>query len=606
MKRQWRIWLAFALALAVALGGMAWVSVAALRLDRGEAEARRQAALEENIRLALWRMDSALTPIIARESGHPYFAYTAFHPAERAYTRMFAEIRRGEVLVPSPLLVSSSPHVRLYFQFEPDGDLTSPQVPAGNMRDLAEAGGYASGEQLEQAAGRLAELRAVTSAQSLLAALPRARPRSEVAFRYGHGLPDEPQGQMTPQEVAPSLQQKRASVEARARGQRAQQAYSSNVEAQSPSQVQAGAKNEAPPDVLEGVMQPVWVGNALLLARRASVGGREYVQGCWLDWRGIQEELLKEIGDLLPDAALEPVAANGEPGSARMLATLPVRLVTGAEPSPLARGWSPIRVALLIAWACVVVAAVAVGGLLVGAVRLSERRGDFVSAVTHELRTPLTTFRMYAEMLAEGMVPDEAKRQQYLTTLRTEADRLSHLVENVLAYARLERGRARGQREAVGLSALLDRVVPRLRERVGRAGRELDVAVCGDAAARSVLADPSVVEQVLLNLVDNACKYAASVADGRIHLEAAFGVPPSGGLVLRVRDHGPGVLPDDRRKLFRSFSKSARQAAHTAPGVGLGLALSRRLARDMGGDLRLDDRVTDGACFALELPLARA
>ena len=79
--------------------------------------------------------------------------------------------------------------------------------------------------------------------------------------------------------------------------------------------------------------------------------------------------------------------------------------------------------------------------LLAGVVALSERRAAFVSSVTHELRTPLTTFRMYADMLARGMVPDAERRQQYLETLRTEAERLTHLVENVLSYARLERGR---------------------------------------------------------------------------------------------------------------------------------------------------------------------
>ena len=92
-------------------------------------------------------------------------------------------------------------------------------------------------------------------------------------------------------------------------------------------------------------------------------------------------------------------------------------------------------------------------------VALSERRGAFVSAVTHELRTPLTTFRMYAEMLAEGMVPSPEARQKYLETLRREADRLAHLVENVLQYARLERGRPGGRRENVtaGVAAGTDR-----------------------------------------------------------------------------------------------------------------------------------------------------
>ena len=100
----------------------------------------------------------------------------------------------------------------------------------------------------------------------------------------------------------------------------------------------------------------------------------------------------------------------------------------------------------------------------------------------------------------------------------------------------------------------------------------------------NVRVDLSVVDQILSNLVDNAIKYAGSAADRRIHLE----VEPAGRwLALIVRDHGPGLPPGVIRTLFRPFSKSAHDAAHSAPGVGLGLALSRRLARALGGDLRL-------------------
>lgn len=113
---------------------------------------------------------------------------------------------------------------------------------------------------------------------------------------------------------------------------------------------------------------------------------------------------------------------------------------------------------LLIAWACVLLGAAAVVLLLRGAVTLSERRGAFVSAVTHELRTPLTTFRLYAEMLAEGMVADENKRAGYFSRLREQADRLSHLVENVLAYARLARGRSDCRPQILTLGELIGRM----------------------------------------------------------------------------------------------------------------------------------------------------
>jgi signal transduction histidine kinase len=284
----------------------------------------------------------------------------------------------------------------------------------------------------------------------------------------------------------------------------------------------------------------------------------------------------------------------------RMLAALPVKLIPGPFPTALEEAPSPLRLSLFVAWGCVVLAAVAVAVLLVGTLTLSERRGAFVSAVTHELRTPLTTFRMYTEMLAEKMISEE-KRQRYLDTLRTEAERLSHLVENVLSYARLENRRGLRQMETATLQDLFARVQSRLAERVQQSGRQLVLDAPSDALAATAAMDASAVEQILLNLVDNACKYSASASDPRIHLEATADAT---NVVLRVRDHGPGISRSDARKLFRPFSKSAREAANSAPGVGLGLALSRRLARSMGGDLRLDDRVKDGASF--EVLLRRA
>jgi signal transduction histidine kinase len=272
-----------------------------------------------------------------------------------------------------------------------------------------------------------------------------------------------------------------------------------------------------------------------------------------------------------------------------------------------------MQISLVTAWTGLVLAAAAVAILLQAAMRLSERRGAFVSAVTHELRTPLTTFQLYTEMLSEGMVPTAEKRQQYLDTLRIEAGRLGHLVENVLSYSRLEGTRAAGVRERVALDELLGRIERPLRDRAARDGMEVLVEVpAGDArlgeshhtaAPLTVRGDASAIERIVFNLVDNACKYAASAADRRIHVEAGA---EGSQIVIRVRDHGAGISRKEARRLFRPFSKSATEAAHSAPGVGLGLALCRRLARSMGGELKIEHELTEGACLALLLPAFRA
>ena len=359
----------------------------------------------------------------------------------------------------------------------------------------------------------------------------------------------------------------------------------------------------------EGVFKPLWVDSQLVLARRVNFADHFVVQGVWLNWTNLRQALVAGVKDLFPSAEIQPVrSANTDP-QARLLAAIPAQLMTGPASLPALPRWSPVRTALVVAWLCVLLAAVAVAVLLHGTVSLSERRAAFVSAVTHELRTPLTTFKMYSEMLAEGMVTDETKRKSYLSTLCSEANRLGHLVENVLAYARLERGSARSHAERVSLGQLIDRVKPRLDQRAAQANMQIVLDSSEQVLGTVVHVDASAVEQILFNLVDNACKYAAPTAKERlIHLEAT---PDGKFAMLRVRDHGPGISAEGARRLFQPFSKSAHEAAHTAPGVGLGLALCRRLSRSMGGDLRLEalgpstGSGQSGACFVLTLPLSQ-
>jgi signal transduction histidine kinase len=575
MKRLGPVWLVFGLCVALAAGAMARVASTTLDLERAAARARRQAALEENLQLALWRMDSALEPLMAEESARPYFTYSPLYPAERAFTCMFAEIQKGDVLMPSPLLTSSSPWVRLHFQFGPDGRLSSPQVPAGNMRDLAESR-YLAPERVERAARRLEELGRLVRRDALTAAL----------------AVDEPPILENPALAFGPANDSRGANEYMMRARSTKQAQ---------NQIVSPAAPATPPSAVnQGALRALWVGPALVLARRVRVDEGTFLQGCWLDWDVIRGELLASATDLIPGARLEPVAGTSGPAPARMMASLPARLIPGLAPDVPDPFWSPVRLSLWIAWACLAAATVAVAVLLRGVLGLSERRGAFVSAVTHELRTPLTTLRLYAEMLDEGMVTSDDSRRAYVQTLRAEADRLGHLVENVLAFARLERGRAADRRELLSPSDLIQRLAPRLVARAGQAGMDLTVAPL--AAPALLRVDPSAVDQILSNLVDNAVKYAGDSPDRRLHVDLAA----SGRwLTVAVRDHGPGLPSRAVRRLFRPFSKSAHEAAHSAPGVGLGLALSRRLARALGGDLRLRDNGPEGACFVLTLPIER-
>jgi signal transduction histidine kinase len=644
MNRPLSTWLLFALFLALAAGGLGWLTRQTQELDRAEVLARGQAEQEERIGLALWRMDAFLMPLLVQEASRPEFVYQAnFLTADAKGSKASAQ------RILSPLLENPPPFVKLHFQLAPDGRLTSPQAPQGE--DLTWSLGNGASEGRVSAAQQRAEaLRALLDYDQLVGRLPAAEPLADLensAQTAGEPLAannsivesfaqqslarqqdesagpplDNPPRSSPPEEnqaaqaASPQPPQQQPSTGANEppanfvnrRGQ--SQLRNPNADLSSRNNVyQAYAQRAAAdnlknfnnllplsPPAIEGVSSPLWVGSELLLARRVKRSGQTLIQGCWLDWEALSARLKQEVADVLPEVEFRPAHPADTRADSAVLATLPVQVIAAAN-AELPPASSPIRLALALAWVGLLVAAAAAAVTLHSVLALSERLAAYVAAVTHELRTPLTTFRMYAEMLAGGMVPAE-RQPTYLETLRAEADRLAHLVENVLQYARLERGRNHAPRETIAAGDLSQRVSTRLEARAQEAGLQLLVAAGVEKS--QVKTDVGAFEQILFNLVDNACKYAAHGADKRLHLEVA--AEPR-RLVWRVRDHGPGIPSASRKRLFQPFTKSVHEAAATAPGVGLGLALSRRLAKELGGELRLESSDSEGTVFALRLP----
>lgn len=553
MKRPFAVAIVFGLAITVLLAVMTWTTLRLLRFDGAERQASRQSALEENVGLALWRMDSALAGLIAQENIRPVAGYGSANP--------------GTSLPPTPFVVA-------HLQVNDAGQLSSPQ--------LSETGRDNGKTDLR------AELRTIVTSVNATKLAKHLPPPTAVveADLFAADLDVDPA-------IASQSPQARGTREFRSRSRNLQSntALTQNmVQAQPPS---------AAAGMAGGVMVPRWLDGHLLLMRRVLQNGRECLQICWLDWQAIQAWLAGMVQDLLPSACVVAAPTETDGQLARRLAALPLLLVPGDLPDAADEPWSALHWSLAVAWGCVLLAAGAVAALLAGVVALSERRAAFVSAVTHELRTPLTTFRMYTEMLAEGMVSSEPQRRSYLETLHSEAERLSRLVENVLAYARLERGRTPGPRETATLGELVDRFKPALGERCRQSNMELVVDVPDAARGRELHTNIGSVEQIVFNLVDNACKYAASAVDRRIHVAASV---VGDRLRLSVADHGPGIAKPAAGRLFRPFSKSAEDAARTAPGIGLGLALSRRLAGQLGGKLVLESS-NGGATLSLFLPM---
>ena len=593
MSHPGRVWIVFAAAMVVVVAAMGYVSVVAVGLDRGRREAKRQAELEESVRLALWRMDGALTATVAQESTRPFFEYRPFYQPNDACTPAFMPVARGSVMLPSPLLWQDPPLVLLHFAVSSDGTVSSPQV-GPKPTDNPATSGRLSTSRAARAAQRLKDIKAVLARADLASALP---------------APPAAPAQAEPNVTIAALDNKTTGMlrqgQAALNGNEFNARNFNNVVANSQSfQYTQNRDLISARTLREGPARGIWLGDDLLLARRVAQGGMTQVVGCWLDWPAMRPWLLETVQDLLPEARLVPVL-NSRADGARRLATLPLRLIPGPAPR------SPdepdtLIVPLGAAWAGVLLAAAATAVMLHGVLALSQRRAVFATAVTHELRTPLTSMRMYTEMLADGTVTDDDKRADYLNTLHAQTGRMCHLVENVLEYAQIESGRsAAAAATDVTAGQLLDRARPRLDQRAEQAGMELLFEVGDDAAGAMLHVDPTAVEQVLFNLVDNACKYACGADDRRIHIEARAGVGGSGGVELSVRDHGPGIPAGEAGRIFHPFYKARRDQAHTSGGVGLGLAIGRTATRRMGGRLTCRPAGDQGACFVLSLPRKR-
>ena len=530
------VWLAYWAAGLVLLASLVWVS-------RDLLEANHNARYESDLRAALWRMDSQVGVLISRERERDPAQYKSFAEVQQAaYSKTdFQKLQQQELLTSSQLLTFKPDYVRLHFEIAQDGRISSPQVPRGVSQ--------------EQAVPDLI---------------------SQETYIANCDLLEGVQNDIDPAQLGIELKQVQQRGLNRKKG-KGRQWLASNSE---PART-----------VTVGDFDPVWIRNKLYFVRTVKQGATKSLQSFLVDWKQLRASLLSEIDDLFPGAALEPYEGESED---RALFTLPARLVPGAMAN--GAGWSTEHGVLSSLWVLVIGAFGAFGATL----RRSERQRRFAGHVTHELRSPLTTFSLYSDLLAEGLVQDSAKRDEYLQTLQSESRRMNHMIENVIAQARLEQGRARMHTEAVSLRRVLEETQAVIEHTCQRAGLQLSVDA-GDAADTLLRVDRAAVGRIVTNLVENACKYGAPGDPPVLSITASV---RDGSLRLRVRDHGPGVGASQVRRIFQLYDRGGRDETDDVRGLGLGLPLSRGLARQLGGDLSYETPSDGkGACFVLTLPV---
>jgi K+-sensing histidine kinase KdpD len=216
-------------------------------------------------------------------------------------------------------------------------------------------------------------------------------------------------------------------------------------------------------------------------------------------------------------------------------------------------------------------------------------RGTLLSSVSHDLRTPLAAITGAATTLRDQAV-DEATRRELVETVCEEAERMERLVVNLLDMTRLASGTVAARREWVPVDELVGAALARVEPRLARHRVRTDVS--GATALASV--DPVLVEQLLVNLLENAARHTPPGTE--VLVRAAT---DAGGTEIEVADGGPGVPPGDEERVFERFHRGGRA---TGQGAGLGLAIARAIAEVHGGSLRAAARPGGGASFLLRLP----
>ena len=221
---------------------------------------------------------------------------------------------------------------------------------------------------------------------------------------------------------------------------------------------------------------------------------------------------------------------------------------------------------------------------------------DFVANVSHELRTPLTAVKGLVETLRDGAVDDRQVRDRFLETIESETDRLIRLVKDLLLLSRADSEALNLQRGPVDLAQLARATTARLASQAEAQGLVLQVAA--SSTSPPAWADPDRIEQVLVNLLDNAIKY--SCPGGTV----TIGVDGGGGqsVQVRVQDEGIGIPAEDLAHIGERFYRADKARSRARGGSGLGLAIARALVQAHGGQLWLESREGQGTVVTFTLP----
>jgi two-component system, OmpR family, phosphate regulon sensor histidine kinase PhoR len=278
-----------------------------------------------------------------------------------------------------------------------------------------------------------------------------------------------------------------------------------------------------------------------------------------------------------------------------------LRVTQRDAPTQAARGRRKLIDIVLIGLALVVITAGL--ALLLVAMRRERRanalKSEFISNVSHELKTPLSIISMFGEMLASGRVRGPEQASEYADVIWRESVRLARLIDNVLDFAKIERGVNVYEFTEGDVGAVVARAVELSTHRLANAQMTITTAIDTDLPTARL--DENALTLAVLNLVDNAIKYAAD--GGRIEVTVAR---VGAAIATTVRDYGPGIDPSEHERIFERFYRARAVRLRPIRGSGIGLALVEHIARAHGGKVSVSSQPGAGATFTLTVPVIPA
>ncbi len=610
------------------IGTLTWATVASLQLERNDRQRALAIEYENKVRSSMSQMEKWANPILFNEFQRDYTHYAPFYFPSTDQVRLATGemLAPGTLVQPSPLLVNppQQPWILLHFQASPHSGYRSPQVIPDTARywpgfdeayDTWNRESYSSvlsSLEYSYSTDELTHLYDLAHEESIKQHLidERLAMNSET-----YSDPDTEQGKHK-ELIQSHYNRERINTAINQRDQIPPTACepktlaTENLLTFSQSHLPTSVNDNLAEEDLVPVelhrMLPVWIKlgsrstKDLAFIRLITVGGETALQGFIVDWPAFSKELLSRIRYIFPKATITVNKTPAIGTTESSFSLIPARLVPNEPPKRATLGvWNTTYTFLVIGWCASAILLTTLGLGIHYVIVYSERRSQFAYAVTHELRTPLTTFRLYTDMLAQGLVAEKDK-QDYLNTLNDESKRLSDLVAGVLEYSRVENNSVPANKHLFSIGELMNEVQTIFETRCGATGASLELDHNG-LAEHTIKTDRQLVTQIIGNLIDNACKYGQNKSGTRIAVRID---KKEGAYRFEVSDNGQGIPPRLRSTVFKPYERGDKANTPATGGIGLGLSLSRSWAKLLGGQLVLlhNAQRQSGATFRLTLP----